>query len=56
MNFTYTIQMPDGEFICQSPGLTPSAAYDAFVERFFGNGCCGFDVEVVCSDGTVIEF
>ena len=56
MEFIYTIQHPDGDEICQSPGMTPDQAYDAFVTRFYGNGCCGFDVEVVCPDGTVIEF
>ena len=56
MEFIYTIQHPSGDEICQSPGMTPDQAYDNFVQRFYGNGCCGFDVEVVCPDGTIVEF
>ena len=31
-------------------------AYDRWVLREFGNGTCGYDVEVICPGGTVVEF
>ena len=56
MDFIYTVRHEDGQEICKSPGLNPHEAYDAFVRRFFGNGNCGFVVEVVCPDGNIVEF
>ena len=56
MEFIYTIQLEDGDFICESPGMSPHEAYDAYVYRFFGNGTCGFCVEVVCPGGEIVEF
>lgn len=36
--------------------LNAHDAYDAFVAMDFGNGTCGFDVDVVSPDGCVVEF
>lgn len=55
---TYDICLPDSrEVLASVQANDATAAYDAYVEQAFGNGCCGFDVDVYChSSGVVVEF
>lgn len=37
--------------------LSATEAYDFYVEQEFGNGCCGYDVDVYChATGIIVEF
>lgn len=54
-NYTVRHEL-NGAVIGTYQGLSPDDAYERFVLHQFGNGTCGFCVEVVTPSGTVIDF